>query len=62
MKSSETSFKSELGTDLLSQLSVEDQREIDSLNDEITNLSTGAKEALKERSRVSSQVLTGHGQ
>ena len=41
------------GTDLLSQLSVGDQREVDSLNDEIKMLNQQNKQALADRIRVS---------
>ena len=56
MKFTETSLKSELGTALLSRLSVEDQREIDKLNDEITQLSDTVKEAMRERSKVTNCI------
>ncbi|MGH0155974.1 UNVERIFIED_CONTAM: hypothetical protein FKN15_031481 [Acipenser sinensis] len=38
MESTRESLKAELGTDLLSQLSLEDQRRVDALNDEIRQL------------------------
>lgn len=38
MESTRESLKAELGTDLLSQLSLEDQRRVDDLNDEIRQL------------------------
>lgn len=38
MESTRDSLKAELGTDLLSQLSLEDQRRVDALNDEIRQL------------------------
>lgn len=40
-------FQAELGTDLLSQLSVQEQREVDRLNDKIQELTREAKEAYK---------------
>ena len=53
MKTTAQSLTEELGTDLLSQLSVDDQREVDQLNDMITNLTSQNKSALKERVKVS---------
>ena len=53
MKGSAQSLNEELGSDLLSQLSVEDQREVDYLNDQIKTLTTQNKEAFQERIRVS---------
>lgn len=38
MESTRESLKAELGTDLLSQLSLDDQRRVDALNDEIRQL------------------------
>lgn len=38
MESTRESLKAELGTDLLAQLSLEDQRRVDDLNDEIRQL------------------------
>lgn len=52
MQGSAASLNEELGSDLLSQLSVEDQREVDYLNDQIKNLTQQNKEALTERIRV----------
>lgn len=46
------SLNEELGTDLLSQLSVEDQDEMDKLNDQIKTLTQQNKDSLKERIRV----------
>ena len=54
MKTTAQSLESEKGTDLLSQLSVEDQKEVDRLNDQIHQLTSQNKDALKERIRVSS--------
>ena len=52
MQSSASSLNEELGSDLLSQLSVEDQREVDYLSDQIKSLTQQNKEALTERIRV----------
>ncbi|KAA3682014.1 structural maintenance of chromosome 3 (chondroitin sulfate proteoglycan 6), partial [Paragonimus westermani] len=49
MKYTMESYKVELGTDLLSQLSVQEQREVDRLNDKIQELTRQAKEAYKQR-------------
>lgn len=38
MESTRESLKAELGTDLLSQLSLDDQKRVDALNDEIRQL------------------------
>ena len=48
------------GTDLLSQLSVSDQREVDSLNDEIKQLNQENKKALAERVKVRHLGVRGH--
>lgn len=53
MKGTAMSLKEELGTDLLSQLSAEDQGEMDKLNDQIKQLTQQNKDSLKERIRVS---------
>lgn len=53
MKSTHASLQEEIGTDLLSQLGVEDQREVDKLNDEIRFLTQESKNAFSERMRVS---------
>ena len=53
MKTSSSSLKEELGTDLLSQLSSDDQREVDRLNDEITQINLNSKKILKDRVKVS---------
>ena len=53
MRTTAQSLNEELGTDLLSQLSVEDQREVDKLNDQISVLTNENRQALKERIRVS---------
>lgn len=58
MQGSGASLNEELGSDLLSQLSVEDQGEVDKLNDNIKQLTQQNKEALTERIRVSSKGLS----
>ncbi|KAK6174533.1 hypothetical protein SNE40_017790 [Patella caerulea] len=52
MKGSAISLKEELGTDLMSQLSVDDQREVDYLNDQIKQLNIQNKNAWQERIRL----------
>ena len=52
MKTSAQSLQEELGTDLLSQLSVDDQMEVDRLNDEITTINANSKKVLKDRVKV----------
>ena len=52
MKTTAQSLNEELGTDLLSQLSVEDQKEVDQLNDQVTHLTNDNRTALKERIQV----------
>lgn len=56
MKASEKSLNAELGTDLLATLSVEDQREVDRLNDEIQELTSKNRSALEERVKVGRSV------
>lgn len=46
MESTRESLKAELGTDLLSQLSLEDQRRVDDLNDEIRQLQQVSRKIL----------------
>ena len=53
MKGSAQSLKEELGTDLLSQLSIEDQAEMDQLTDLVKTLTQQNKDSLKERIKVS---------
>ena len=53
MKTTAMSLNEELGTDLLAQLSVDDQREVDKLNDQIQTLTVENRQTLKERVRVS---------
>ena len=50
----EESLKSELGSDLVSQLSVEEQRTIDRLNDTIEQITQELKEIIQKRVEVSS--------
>ncbi|KAB1271183.1 Structural maintenance of chromosomes protein 3 [Camelus dromedarius] len=55
MESTRESLKAELGTDLLSQLSLEDQKRVDALNDEIRQLqqaSTENRQLLNERIKL----------
>ncbi|KAK3611250.1 hypothetical protein CHS0354_003879 [Potamilus streckersoni] len=52
MKATAQSLKEELGTDLLSQLCVEDQQEMDSLTDQIKTLTQQNKDSLKERIKL----------
>ena len=52
MKGSAQSLKEELGTDLLSQLSIEDQAEMDQLTDLVKTLTQQNKDSLKERIKV----------
>ena len=60
MKTTAQSLNEELGTDLLAQLSVEDQREVDKLNDQIQTLTVENRQTLKERVRVSSSKKIKH--
>lgn len=52
MESTDESLRSELQQELLSQLSVADQREVDKLTDDIRQLTQSNKEAFSERMRV----------
>ncbi|KAL3863460.1 hypothetical protein ACJMK2_005214 [Sinanodonta woodiana] len=52
MKATAQSLKEELGTDLLSQLCVEDQQEMDYLTDQIKTLTQQNKDSLKERIKL----------
>ncbi|XP_013420555.1 structural maintenance of chromosomes protein 3 [Lingula anatina] len=52
MKTSAQSLNEELGTDLLSQLSTDDQQEMDRLNDEIRRLTQQNRDSLKERMKL----------
>ena len=55
MKTTAQSLNEELGTDLLSQLSVEDQIEVDKLTDQISSLTNENRAALKDRVKVGGQ-------
>ena len=55
MQTTAQSLQEELGTDLLSQLSVDDQVEVDKLNDQIQFVTNENRSALKERVKVSRQ-------
>lgn len=55
MNTTAQSLSEELGTDLLSQLSMEDQHEVDKLNDQVTALTNENKQSLKERIKVGLQ-------
>ncbi|MBZ3876838.1 Structural maintenance of chromosomes protein 3 [Sciurus carolinensis] len=57
MESTRESLKAELGTDLLSQLSLEDQKRVDALNDEIRQLQQ-ARELNELRETEGGTVLT----
>ena len=57
MNTTAQSLNEELGTDLLSQLSMEDQHEVDKLNDQITALTNENKKSLKERIKVSDKIV-----
>ncbi|XP_039261631.1 structural maintenance of chromosomes protein 3-like [Styela clava] len=52
LKSTEKSLKEEVGTNLLSQLSAEDQMEVDRLNDLIKQLTVQHKDAVGQRVRL----------
>lgn len=55
MKASAKSLNDELGTDLLSQLTVEDQKEVDRLNDLIQHLTNENREALNMRIKLETE-------
>ena len=52
MKGQADALKEELGTELQSQLSVEDQRQVDFLNDQINKLTQENRQAWQERIKV----------
>ncbi|XP_069467872.1 structural maintenance of chromosomes protein 3 [Ambystoma mexicanum] len=56
MESTRESLKAELGTDLLSQLSLEDQRRVDALNDEIRLLQQENRQLLNERIKLEGTI------
>ena len=60
MKTTAQSLNEELGTDLLSQLSVEDQIEVDKLTDQIAALTNENRSALKDRVKVGDPSLYPH--
>jgi len=53
MRTTQQSLGAEQGTELLSQLSVDDQREVDNLNDTISLLTNENRVALANRVKVS---------
>lgn len=53
MKGQAEALKEELGTELQSQLSVEDQKQVDFLNDQINKLTQENRQAWQERIKVS---------
>ncbi|XP_076824516.1 structural maintenance of chromosomes protein 3-like [Clavelina lepadiformis] len=55
LQSTKLSLEEEMGTDLLSQLSTDDQQEVDRLNDEIKELTSVHKEAMQQRVRLESK-------
>jgi len=55
MKASEESLRHEMGTDLMAQLSVEDQHKVDELTDKIRLLTKESKEVLRERIKLESE-------
>nr|XP_018670625.1 structural maintenance of chromosomes protein 3-like isoform X2 [Ciona intestinalis] len=55
LKSTKLSLEEEMGTDLLSQLSSDDQGEVDRLNDEIKLLTSEHKEMVQQRVRLESK-------
>nr|CAB3266386.1 structural maintenance of chromosomes protein 3-like [Phallusia mammillata] len=55
LRSTKSSLEEEMGTDLLSQLSSEDQMEVDRLNDEIKQLTVDHKNAVQQRVRLESK-------
>ena len=57
MESTRESLKAELGTDLLSQLSLEDQKRVDALNDEIRQLQQASTVDRKKSTVVKSVFL-----
>lgn len=52
MESTRESLKAELGTDLLSQLSLEDQKRVDALNDEIRQLQQASTQLTEKFSLI----------
>lgn len=58
MKGQADALKEELGTELQSQLSVEDQRQVDYLNDLINKLTRENRQAWQERIKVKAQFYS----
>eukprot|EP00079_Xenopus_tropicalis_P012509 XP_002939544.2 PREDICTED: structural maintenance of chromosomes protein 3 [Xenopus tropicalis] len=56
MESTRESLKAELGTDLLSQLSLDDQKRVDALNDEIRQLQQENRQLLNERIKLEGTI------
>ena len=59
MKGQADALKEELGTELQSQLSVEDQRQVDYLNDQINRLTQENRQAWQERIKVRCVAVLG---
>lgn len=58
MESTRESLKAELGTDLLSQLSLEDQKRVDALNDEIRQLQQASTPNSEENRPIENWLLS----
>ncbi len=52
----EESLKSELGSDLVSQLTIEEQRTVDNLNDTIERITQDLKDIIKKRVEVNTFI------
>ena len=61
MQGQAQALKDELGTDLQSQLTMEDQREVDRLGDQITQVTQQNRAAWQERIKVGASFLSGGG-
>ena len=48
-------MRHEMGTDLMAQLSIEDQHKVDELTDKIRSLTKESKEVLRERIKLESE-------
>merc|ERR1712096_178203 len=55
LKSTKASLEEEMGTDLLSQLSMDDQREVDKLNDNIKTIKDESTAVIQQRIRLEGQ-------
>jgi len=55
LRSTKTSLEEEMGTDLLSQLSMDDQREVDRLNDDIKQIKEESTAVIQQRIRLEGQ-------